>query len=252
VFRRDPRHLQVGCAPGVILPDRPGLFALLRRLDGVRDLTALRRIAKHAFPELEVGIEEALRPLIAAGLVVDVDVPPRTMPTVGLRYDPPATALAGTLADSFSQLGAGVGPDADVTVVLSTGEPRRGTLAGMVRSGRAHLCVVLDGARVRIGPWVLPGHTPCLECLDLHRSAWDPAWLALVPQFGHPPPDTAVTAAVRLAAAAVVVEEVDRFADGARPKTCSSVFQVGPGLDVRVVAESAFHPRCGCAVFLAA
>jgi hypothetical protein len=253
VFRRDTGHLQVGCNPGIVIPDRPGLYAFLRHLDGVRDVDALRRQAAQAFPELESDVDEVVGPLLAAGILVDADAQSKgPLPTVGLRYDPLAGGFAATVASALTELGCGVGADPDVTVLLSTGEPRRRTLAGMVRSAMPHLCAVLDGESVRIGPWVVPGHSPCVECLDLHRAAWDPAWSALVPQFGRPPHASGVPAHVLLAAAAVVVAEIASFAGDTLPLTSSSVLLVGPSLEVRAIADSAFHPRCSCSVLLAA
>jgi hypothetical protein len=253
VFRRDTDHLQVGCNPGVVISDRPGLYAFLRHLDGVRDIPALRRHAARSFPDLEADVEDVVRELVASGIVIDADARNSTpMPTVGLRYDAPATNLAATVAHALTELGTPVGADPDVTIVLSTGEPRRRPLAEMVRAATPHLCVVLDGEAVRIGPWVVPGRTPCVECLDLHRSTWDPAWPALVPQFGRAPHVVGVPAHVQLAAAAVIVAEVARVASDARPLTWSSVLTVGPSLEARATSGSTFHPRCGCSVLLAA
>lgn len=254
VLRRDRSHLQLGCNPGVVIDDRPGLYAFLRHLDGIRDIDALRRHRRRHFPELADDIEQVLRPLLAVGAVVDLDTdaggPPQ--PAIGLRYDVAATGLAAVVGQALADLRIPVGPDPDLTLIISTGEPRRASLDAMVRSGAPHLAVVLDGPSVRIGPCVVPGRTPCVQCLDRHRSTWHPAWSALVPQFGQPISDTAVTPAVRLSAAAVISEEVARFAAGGRPLTCSCVLEVGPGLATRVVGDTAFHPRCSCAVLLAA
>lgn len=258
MLRRDAHHLQVGCHPGVVIPDRPGLYAFLRQLNGVRDLSALRRQRRRHFPDLTGDLDAVLRPLLASGAVIDRDattatpVRPTARPTVRLHYDVAAMPLAAIVCHVLSDLDIAVGPEPDLTVVMSGGEPRRATLAEMVRSNLPHLIVTLDGPCVRIGPWVVPGQTPCTECLDLNRAAWDPAWSALVPQFGSPLRDSAVPPAVQLAGAAVLTDELARFAAGARPLTWSSVHQVGPGLNLRTVGDSAFHPRCGCSVLLAA
>ena len=254
VLRRDRSHLQLGCNPGVVIDDRPGLYAFLRHLDGIRDLQVLRRHHRRHFPELQGDVGDVLRPLLASGAVVDLDadVPDHRQPVIGLRYDVAATPLAAVVAQALADLRIPVGPDPDLTVIVATGEPRRVTLDEMVRSGVPHLVVVLDADAVRIGPCVVPGRTPCVQCLDRHRSIWHPAWPALVPQFGQPIARTAVTPTVRLAAAAVICEEVARFAAGGRPLSCSCVLAVGPALTTRVVGDTSFHPRCSCAVLLAA
>lgn len=53
----------------------------------------------------------------------------------------------------------------------------------LVRRDVDHLGVVVDTARVVVGPLVLPGRSPCMRCLDLHRRDRDPAWLHLVAQL---------------------------------------------------------------------
>ena len=48
-----------------------------------------------------------------------------------------------------------------------------------------HLLVVSDGPLARIGPSVVPGITPCLRCLELHRSDRDPLWPMVLTQAAH-------------------------------------------------------------------
>ncbi|MCO5610768.1 hypothetical protein L7F22_065009 [Adiantum nelumboides] len=67
-------------------------------------------------------------------------------------------------------------------VVLTDAQARRLDEADAL-TGRAveHLVVRVRDGRGVVGPLVLPGRTACLRCLDLHRTALDPAWPALVP-----------------------------------------------------------------------
>ncbi len=51
---------------------------------------------------------------------------------------------------------------------MSCGEPSRAVFDQARRHRISHLPVVIDKERVRIGPVVIPGLTPCLTCLDLH------------------------------------------------------------------------------------
>jgi bacteriocin biosynthesis cyclodehydratase domain-containing protein len=122
------------------------------------------------------------------------------------------------------------------------------------RHGITHLMVVLDEDRVRIGPLVIPGVTPCLTCLDLNRTAWDRAWPALLTQLGRsrwtvPPPLPTPLAYV---AAAEVGVEVLALAGGSRPRTAGQVLAVGPAHDARVLWPVGFHHGCACALLPAA
>jgi len=261
LLRRDATHLQVGTNPGVVIRDRPGLYPLLLSLDGTRDLDALRRRARREIPDLTVDVADALAPLIAAGLIVDTGPPVRPSLRVDLAHDGPSTHLARTVNGLLSAAGVPVGPDADLVVIFSSGEPDRIALADAVRCRVTHLVVVLDGDLVRIGPLVVPGQTPCVGCADLQRATWDPGWLALVPQFGRTGPHSAASRAApassRLAqhvAAAEVAATCLEFADTpehgrVRPEQIRTV-----GLDrrVRVDGHAAFHPRCACALLSAA
>ena len=257
LLRRDATHLQVGTDPGVVVHDRPGLYPLLLSLDGTRDLDALRRRAHREIPELEVDVADALAPLIAAGLVVDTAPPPRPSLRVDLAHDGPTTGLARTVSALLTGARVAIGPDADLLVVMSSGEPDRSALADAVRCAVTHLVVTLTGDAVRVGPLVIPGRTPCIGCTDLHRAAWDPGWLALVPQFGragaHRGAVTALPIRSRLAqhvAAAEVVATCLDLADTARHSAAApaQIRTIGPDRRVRTEGHAAFHPRCACAL----
>jgi hypothetical protein len=240
----------VGTSPGVVIRDRPGLYPLLLSLDGTRDLDALRRRARREIPDLQVDVADALAPLIAAGVVVDTE--PRARPSlrVDLAHDGPSTGFARTVTALFTQAGAALGLDADLVVILSSGEPNRTALADAVQCRVTHLVVVLDGDVVRVGPLVVPGQTPCVGCTDLHRATWDPGWLALVPQFGraipHGAPDLL---AQHVAAAEVVAMCLDSPAAPEHGHGGPGQIRIiGADRKVRVDAHAAFHPRCACAL----
>jgi hypothetical protein len=72
-------------------------------------------------------------------------------------------------------------PDLAVLVADDVVDSRRGD--DLVRHGVPHLAVVTSPDRVVIGPLVLPGRTPCLRCLDLHRTDRDPGWPQVVSQL---------------------------------------------------------------------
>lgn len=64
----------------------------------------------------------------------------------------------------------------DIAVLADAIVPDPARVAALVAAGTPHLAVHLrDGAGV-VGPLVLPGRSPCLRCLALHRGTADPGW----------------------------------------------------------------------------
>jgi bacteriocin biosynthesis cyclodehydratase domain-containing protein len=110
----------------------------------------------------------------------------------------------------------------------------------------AHLAVSVRDGTVVVGPLVRPGASPCLNCLDLHRSDRDPDWGAIAAQL-HTSPELpeAVTAATVLAGAAFAAEEVLTHIDGGRPSTLGATVEINaPGRTTR--RQWSQHPACGC------
>ena len=114
-------------------------------------------------------------------------------------------------------------------LVLSAGELARERLDPLVRRGTSHLVVrLVDGAAL-VGPFVVPGVTACLRCIDAHRS--DPRSR---PRGRHHPlragqlagPDrtaypTSPTPLLATVAVAWAVRDVVAHLDGRRPSTWS-------------------------------
>lgn len=120
----------------------------------------------------------------------------------------------------------------------------------LVRRTIDHLGVVVDAARVVIGPLVLPGRSPCIRCLDLHRRDRDPAWLHLVAQLlDSRAPQEAVgetalsTAAGALAALQVLCRLDRKVTPDAVGRTLELTLPDGQ------VQRRAWrlHAQCGCA-----
>jgi hypothetical protein len=247
VLRRDIDHLQVGTSPGTVISDRPGLYPFLLSLDGSRDLGALQRDLARDHPELEVDLQKLLKPLIAAGAIVDMHDTARPRLRIAVAPDGPATPFAHTVGELLAAVDLDVAPEPDLTLMISTGEPPRAPLTNAVHTRLPHLVIVLDGESVRIGPFVLPGQLPCQNCFDLQRASWDPTWSALVPQFGRPQ-RSAISPLTHHAAAAEVAAECLRFAEGVAPRATSEVFAITPDRTTTSVATARFHPRCACAL----
>ena len=113
----------------------------------------------------------------------------------------------------------------------------------MIVTGQPHLPVVTHEGGARIGPFVVPGVTACLRCVDAHLDEGDGRrGLVLRQLTGTPAP---VDPATRAAAAALAARDVVAYVDGDRPATWSATTLVGPapGLEHRAWLR---HPHCGC------
>lgn len=269
VLRRDAHHLQVGTCPGSVLVDRPGLHRLLLTLDGVHGPDWLAA----QVPELRADLPALLSHLVATGVVLDarhwarhrpeearhlslLGRDPRTVAarrrlTVSLHGDRGSGALLDTVGQILDEAGLEhtTHGEADLLVITASGEPAREPFADAVRHRVDHLVVRVDEAVVRIGPFVRPGVSACLGCLDLHRMEWDRSWAALLPQFGrrgaqHNPP--APGAVVRHAAATEIAAGIVDLADQGSVFSPGTVLTLGPSLGERHVTSCGFHHRCPC------
>lgn len=262
LLRRDAKHLQVGTSPGIVIADRPGLLPLLRLLDGVRDIARLEAIVRIAVPELGESVAAVLAELRATGVVVDAtgtDPAQRLRASRSVDFDvaPGTDDLAGATRSTLSA--AGVvrlsSPDPDLLVIVSFGEPARSVYERPALLGVDHLPVVIDEDRVRIGPLVRPGRTPCVSCHDLQRTDWDATWPVLLLQMGRRPPLLRFSGLEPLtshAAAVEVAAEVLAHLTGRTPRTIGRCLVVGPGHDERTSWPVAFHHRCACDLLSAA
>ena len=90
---------------------------------------------------------------------------------------PRAQAAAEVLGGIYPALQLGGGarvPDVVVVVFDEVADSVR-TVRLMVE-GVAHLVVTVREGDVVVGPFVLPGQTPCITCLDVRRAELDPLW----------------------------------------------------------------------------
>lgn len=261
LLRRDASHLQIGTSPGIVVADRPGLGPLLRLLDGVRDLDRVVQLASRDIPGLD-DVASILAELRAVGAIVDADAHEagaRRLAGHAVGFVVTAGAAPLVSATRAALVSAGLhdltSTEPELLVIVSHGEVARSVYEQPSLLGLDHLPVVVDEDRVRIGPFVRPGRTPCVTCHDLHRSDWDPAWSAIVPQLGRRPPlvRPGAIAGLTLHAAAVEVaaEVVAALGDGPL-RTAGRCLVVGPRHDQRTTWPVAFHHRCSCDLLNAA
>lgn len=259
VARHDATHLQVGLDPPhrVVVPDLP---EVRRLLDAVA--------AGASLPELDPTTWTVLHALSRADALVEAGASGRASQAARAQFGPSADArLAARGAAQVGVLGpreivesaerllrqcgvsvAGTDDLADAWLVASSGEVPRSTLDDLVREGTPHL--LLRGAlgSSLLGPFVAPGLTACLRCVDAHLSETDPRRALVVEQVatspgaeGPPSDPTLVSIAVGWA-----VRDLLRFVEGDRPSTWSTTHHIGP-TEAPVTRQWSRHPHCGCA-----
>lgn len=258
VVRRDATTLQVGIDPPLVapLPDLPDVRELLRAL-------------RHGEPpgDLTPPAARALDTLLAAGLAFPAAPGPTTPDEavaraqfggdavrrldararlgVALRADGPSRAV---LTDLLALAGLTVDDAAPaVWLVVTPGPVARESIDPLVRAGAPHLLVSGRNGGRRIGPFVEPGRTACLRCIDAHEAEADPRRPFLVEQAavasdGAEPVDPLLD---RLALA-WAVRDVCRYLEGDEPSTWSATVDVGPAAAPRRLHRLR-HPHCGCA-----
>ena len=196
--------------------------------------------------------------LAAAGigrLHVDDDaaVRPADLSPAGIRElgaGTRATAVTAPLRRTSAALAVVTGPaaDADVTVVAPAASSPAPEVLAAVRT-RPHLLVTVRETTASVGPFVLPGVTPCLRCLHLARSDRDPGWGAMTAQLaGNTRAVEACDVVLATLAAALAVTQVLGYVDSAAPpaSTRAGVLEMDLAdgrLRRRTVAA---HPSCAC------
>jgi hypothetical protein len=233
VVRRDDAHLQLGLddPDRLVLPDRPGLLEALRALPRVPHDPVLLQVVES---------------LAESGWVVDDRRPaPPPPPPLALSVDAP---LADPVARACRAARVAVADSPVPRLVATVGEPRRGLSDDLMRHDVAHLWLAAFPASVRVGPFVEPGRSACLRCVDAHLGERDPRRATVLHQLGERPAgsETAYDAALALVGAGLALRDVARHLAGEPPALRSATLTVGADLAVthRVWLR---HPHCGCA-----
>ena len=216
-------------------------------------------------------------------LVTDADISPASVPAAAVgtvRRDavqgaigrlfrrPPSPGAARRDPAEAPSPGRdpGPGPAADLVVLIEHGAADALAAEYLVGADVPHLSVVVREGTIVVGPLVLPGSSPCLRCLDLHRADRDPAWprilAQLVAERRGPAGGRLVTEAEETAssllgaslAALQVLGHLDglHLATTARGLTGGRPAAVGATLEVELPDGLACrrdwpaHPACGC------
>jgi hypothetical protein len=242
VSRRGDGHLQVGLHPGhrAVLPDSDDVRRLLRDLThGVR--TAV----------VPPGLAAALDTLLARGLVDAAGASGARSRLLGsarvgvVAAEPVRAPAVRMLAAAGVQVAGRRGTPTVVLHVTTGAEPRRDGLDRWMREDRPHLTLTSLAGLTRLGPFVVPGLTACLRCVDEHLTDRDPRHPLVLEQHHAPDPRDAARPEDLQLALAWAVRDLACWLEGRQPVTWSATVELGdhgPG-----VREWRRHPRCGCA-----
>jgi bacteriocin biosynthesis cyclodehydratase domain-containing protein len=241
VVRRGRHHPQIGLYDG--------RRALLPRTETV-ERTLARLLERQPLDE-DPAAAAVLDHLDRTGCLVRDRPPSAPVAVLGRLEGPGLPDVVELLA------AAGItttrSPDlAGVVVVLSPGELDRDRLDPLIRTGTSHLVVRLVDGGALLGPFVVPGTTPCLRCIDAQQSVLDPDHVAVTNRYvratagGRPDGVRDVDPVVAALALAWAVRDVVSHLDGREPSCWSRTWHLGAG--TAAVREQTWsrHPRCGC------
>jgi hypothetical protein len=262
VFRRDDTCLQVGIDdPRVVLPDTEAVRALLRVLgrgDSLRSLTPEAGLALARLVDAGLVVEHedlvaasddrmshGLVALAAHGPAGRERVVARAACTVLVDSPAPWRAVAGERLASCGLAPAPAGVRPTVSLQIGAGEPPRSRTDVLVRDDRPHLVVSLYADRARLGPFVVPGSTACLRCVDAHLAERDPRRALILEQLEGTTTSPPIDPVLAEAAVALAVRELVTYAEGDRPTTWSATLTLGADLGQPPRSWSR-HPHCGC------
>ena len=277
VLRRGAGELQVGLDPesALVLPDSAVVRDSLRlltgplHLDGRPDPATVAVLDRH--DELIDGRDlgrpdDVLSPHAAAALArcTGSGTPAARRSRAAFRTrtrtfgGEPAKALRQQLLSLTGSAGLQeAAPRSErppgCCVLVGVGEPERELLDPWTRAGTPYLLVRLVEGRAVVGPFVVPGSTACLRCIDAHCTDADPAWPLLVRQYaeassrpradGVPEPVDPLLATLALAWAA---RDLASYAEGARPCTWSATVTLHPRLSRLETRPWLRHGACPC------
>jgi hypothetical protein len=208
--------------------------------------------------------DDELAALAQAGLLVEEGLARRNRPTraprlslVGFGHWSSEALLdrvrAQLSALGFPRLRPYHDKHPDLVLLVGVGEPHRELTDHLVRAGIPHVYLrFVEGSAV-VGPWVEPGLTPCLRCIDGHFTDLDPSWPVLVHQyadassrdridgFGEP-----VDPALAAIGSAWLCRDVATYVAEGQPSTWATTLHLPGDLAGLEVRSWLRHPACGC------
>ncbi len=275
VLQRHSDVLQIGLTERhrLRIPDTPAVrrtLEVLGRGEAPRTDLETRRALVELAPVLRDG-DTLVHPGIPATEVAAVSLlHPRSAPSrlrarrrsritvAGVRA---AVGGLADLAELAEQLlvrsGLGVATQADVpttttdaVLLLACGPLDREVADRLLRDGTPHLVVEAVESEIVLGPFVVPGRTACLRCLDAHRGSEDPMHPALITAAPQTSRRDGVVAPVHAALAAAAlgwaVADLVRYVEGDQPASWSATVRFAPDSASIAPQPVLRHPGCGC------
>ena len=265
VLRRSREQLQVGLLGRhrVLVPDTEPVRRTIDRLvrgEVLDDDPPTRAVLDTLAPALVDGAGLVTPGASAGDIAAAALLDPRGYAARLEARRSAAVAIVGGLGRDLDPrpllTAAGIAPDGarppTVILVLALGEVDRERLDPLVRGGVPHLVVRLVEGTAVVGPFVHPGRTACLRCIDAHRAIDDPGAGLLATRHAlaredrrdgvAEPVDTALATLALAWAVRDLVTQVDR----GRPSTWSTTVELAPTLETITQAEWLRHPACGC------
>ncbi len=198
--------------------DRQGL-GTIAAASGLDDLDGLLQRLRPAL--LEPGAPEPARPHVA------VDGPPDLAALVLPWLVPPETDRPDVAVVAAHHLV----PPAETVRRLADDLP--------------HVALVFGDQAVVLGPFVVPGRTPCLRCADEHRLE-DPTWRAVAAQLlRRTTSRTATSLRTRLAAAAALGDVLESVRCGSPTGLEGQAMRIGADGAVSLLPRP-WHAACWC------
>ena len=246
VVRRGLDQLQIGLYDGrrVLLP----------RSGSVTD-TIARLLERGAPGEVPDPAGAAVLDLLDRNGCLAWDRPARgdrrAVAVVG-RLEIPGLPEVGALLGASDVAITSSNADADVVLVLSAGELDRDLLDPLIRRRASHLVVRLVDGDAILGPFVVPGATACLRCIDAHHMVHDPDHVAVTTRYvqatDHARPDGIPDLDPGLASVALswAVRDLVAHLRGREPSTWSRTVHLGAEPVRRHEHTWLRHPKCGC------
>ncbi|MCX6400992.1 MAG: hypothetical protein NTX33_13820 [Propionibacteriales bacterium] len=240
------RRILVALArPSGVPPDEelpPKVLDVLARLDLAGLLVTVSDAERHADPALVT-----LRAQFGSDAVRRQEA--HSAAAIAVRGNPASIVALGPLLERAGlREASATDPNVAVHLFVTSGPLDRVALDSLVRGSVPHLLVSGSATRRRIGPFVQPGLTACLRCVDAHEALHDPRRPLLLAQAAatateRPPPLDPVLDQLALAWA---VRDLARYLEGDEPSTWSSTVDVSP-VDAPERTRWGRHPDCGCA-----
>ena len=146
-------------------------------------------------------------------------------------------------------------PPPEVAVLV--GSPVTGPdTEALVAAGIPHLALSLVDGIAAVGPFVQPGATACVACVDETLARRDPAWPVLVDQLRPANRQPAVSTDVsqprnrvlEAAVSALAVRELLAHLAGSTVLTLGASLRLDASLVQQVVHRWTLHPACGCSL----